>query len=97
DSARQRPDEYLGRQGITASPLLHTLRGLPQCMPGLSTVRGLGVWLGLSRSDWGGDNAASRAAGVVRRIALPVVFVLRMPGSLPGKDRHPASAATPAP
>src|SRR6516165_61993 len=69
------------------------MRGMSQRLPGLSAGRRLGVWLGLSRSHRRGDDAAPGSAGIVRRIAVRLIAVRCVPGSVPGQDRYSASIA----
>lgn len=79
--------------GHAAKPCVHSLRGMPECLSGLSADRRPRIRLGLSRPDRCGDHAAVDRSWKSKTIALRFEFVRCVPRGLSRYSRASASLA----
>ena len=88
DLPGQRPDEGPARPACLAVVVLHSLRGMPERLPGLPPRGRLVVWLGISGADRLGAHAAPRRPGKGGQAAVRFLALWGMRRSMPREDRH---------
>src|SRR5439155_6147858 len=74
---------------------LHPLRGLPGGLPGVPARRRTRLWMGLPGPHRGGAHPSAPRSGARAGFAVRLVAMRRLPGRLPGADRHSAYAVAP--